>query len=134
MFLIDPVVQSSKLLFLKVNKFNRKLLDGFLFQSELSLFGARPPCHSALKIRKNCNLGKSHSLPQKLNSMVFEKISNGTTLKEEVQCGVNKKFHKTSNPAFEVISSNNNICYCTFFPFLEHHGLLPYTNLYMYIA
>lgn len=44
-FLIDPLVQSSKLLFLKVNKFNRKLLDGFLFQSELSLFGAL--CHSA---------------------------------------------------------------------------------------
>ena len=39
-FLIDPLVQSSKLLFLKVNKFNRKLLDGFLFQSELSLFEA----------------------------------------------------------------------------------------------
>ena len=65
-FLIDPLVQSSKLLFLKVNKFNRKLLDGFLFQSEL---------HATvlLKSKKIAIWGKSYSLPQKLNSMVFEK-------------------------------------------------------------
>ena len=56
-FLIDPLVQSSKLLFLKVNKFNRKLLDGFLFQSELSLFGG-PVSQCFLVEKDRNNMGK----------------------------------------------------------------------------
>ena len=60
-FLIDPLVQSSKLLFLKVNKFNRKLLDGFLFQSELSLFGAL--CHSAFQSKKIAILWGKFCIP-----------------------------------------------------------------------
>ena len=55
-FLIDPLVQSSKLLFLKVNKFNRKLLDGFLFQSELSLFGG--PVSQCFLVEKDRNMGE----------------------------------------------------------------------------
>ena len=55
-FLIDPLVQSSKLLFLKVNKLNRKLLDGFLFQSELSLFGVLSQC---FLVKKDRNMGES---------------------------------------------------------------------------
>ena len=69
-FLIDPLVQSSKLLFLKVNKFNRKLLDGFLFESELSLFGALSQC---FLVEKHRNMGKvAHPLfaSQSLNLML----------------------------------------------------------------
>ena len=69
-FLIDPLVQSSKLLFLKVNKFNRKLLDGFLFESELSLFGALSQC---FLVEKDRNMGKvAHPLfaSQSLNPML----------------------------------------------------------------
>ena len=79
------------------------------------------------KIRKKCNLGKPHSLPQRLNSTLFSFFSsNGGAPKEKNDAEWRKVFQEmlTLVLAFEIkvqhLCHTHNYCHYTIIPFLEH--------------